>query len=148
GCRQGKRTNPIPGSFRDGNRPAALQGDGDRRSFRGREFAAASPEGVVRRIQSRVITLASPAAFHAPGSASPPASPRPVRSMPTESQRSLADDGLQRRLALDGDGLVLRIVVWICFMVPGVVHALLVVSQHQADQRNKVLMKAIRVTEC
>jgi uncharacterized membrane protein YqaE (UPF0057 family) len=31
-----------------------------------------------------------------------------------------------------------------CFWIPGIIHALLVVSQYNADQRNKQVIKAIK----
>ena len=39
---------------------------------------------------------------------------------------------------------LLSIVLTLCLWVPGIIHAILVVSSYQADQRNKALIAAMR----
>ncbi|MGZ3862495.1 MAG: YqaE/Pmp3 family membrane protein [Bacteroidia bacterium] len=39
---------------------------------------------------------------------------------------------------------ILSIILTICFWVPGIIHAILVVSNHHANKRNDKLVKAMR----
>ena len=39
---------------------------------------------------------------------------------------------------------VLNVILCICFVVPGVIHALCVVGSYQADQRNRQLISALQ----
>ena len=39
---------------------------------------------------------------------------------------------------------LLNCVLCLCFLVPGVIHALIVVSSHKADQRTQLLVKELR----
>jgi len=39
---------------------------------------------------------------------------------------------------------ILSVILTLCFWIPGVIHALLVVHSHLADKRNKELIKAIK----
>ena len=42
---------------------------------------------------------------------------------------------------------ILSIILTLCFWIPGVIHAILVVSSYQADQRTRAVVKAIRSRE-
>ncbi|MEY2633398.1 MAG: hypothetical protein RIR00_2052 [Pseudomonadota bacterium] len=41
---------------------------------------------------------------------------------------------------------ILNILLTICFWIPGMIHALCVVSSHKADKRNDKLIRAIKST--
>jgi uncharacterized membrane protein YqaE (UPF0057 family) len=41
--------------------------------------------------------------------------------------------------------LILNIILTLCFYIPGVIHALLMVNKYYADTRHKELVKAIEV---
>lgn len=38
---------------------------------------------------------------------------------------------------------LLNLVLTLCFWIPGVIHAILVVNSHKADKRNQALIKAM-----
>lgn len=40
---------------------------------------------------------------------------------------------------------ILSLILTICFWIPGVIHAILVVNKHYADKRHKELMAAMKI---
>lgn len=39
---------------------------------------------------------------------------------------------------------ILNFFLWLCFIVPGIIHALFVVHGYEEDQRNKELIRAMK----
>lgn len=39
---------------------------------------------------------------------------------------------------------LLNLFLWLCFWVPGVIHAFMVISESKADERNRKIVDAIR----